>query len=255
MKYREEKVYQIIRHERLSAKVHLISLKPESEMFSQVCEFGSYAFLRKASYPSAFSVPISVMDCDRQSQEVSFAFQVVGPKTRALAEAYQAVTVKWPFWGGIAGVKSLKKAVGWKVLIVAKGIAQAAALLTIRKLVERGNWVTYAVGPGEVEDTFTARAAKKLGAEVILLPKEEDHNLSRFKLLLELKPYQLVVSLGPDVQHATLAKLCATMKKRPRFACSNNGVLCCGEGVCGACLAFVDGGAVRRCKSPLTYTL
>lgn len=249
VRFREEKVYAIGERTCLAPGVHVITLKAEADVLEQACDYGSYAFLRNPATPPAFNVPVSLMDCQVESGKVTFAFQVIGPKTRALSEASKTLVVKWPFWNGIVGVQYLRKAAGWNILVVAKGIAQAAAVLIIRKLVARGNRVTYAVGPGTLGCAFTAPIAAQLGARVVELPKEEDHNALRFRLLVESCRYHLVVSLGPEVQHLAIAGLCRQLRERPRLAFSNNAVLCCGEGICGACATPVNGTVVKRCKA------
>ena len=42
-----------------------------------------------------------------------------------------------------------------------------------------------------------------------------------------------------------------SIDKNIKFAISNNNLICCGEGICGACIINVNGCEVKTCKAQL----
>ncbi|HHV79820.1 MAG TPA: hypothetical protein GXX40_09485 [Firmicutes bacterium] len=248
---RKEMEVAIKKSEQLTPDVRIVVVELDRPLVFELSQYGAYAFLRKKDAPAFFNVPTSVMDVEASRNQISFAFQRIGTKTESLMGARGSVILTAPFWNGILGVRYLRRAVGWNVLIVAKGIAQAAAVIMTKRLLKSGNKVIYAVGAGDIGLTFTADIVASMGATVLKMPREKDHNGEALLDLLNRHPFDLVVSLGSDAQHEQLHQLTKQAVRRPRLCVSNNAVLCCGEGVCGSCTVTINGMTIRRCKASL----
>jgi len=84
--------------------------------------------------------------------------------------------------------------------------------------------------------------------EFVALEKAADHNAQEIERLLVAKKWDLVISSGPDIQHKMVSDLVDRVSSSSRCAYTNNAVMGCGEGVCGACEHVTGGRTWRACK-------
>lgn len=211
------------------------------------CVFpGSFALLRPRGSPERFNVPLSVMEA--RGDRLTFAVEVKGPKTVALDSACakgRLLTAVAPFWSGLQGAGSLSRLAAGKVLAVAKGIGQAAALHAGGYVLGRGGAFKALLGPGVLGQVFVDDLLRKEGALVEVMPRSKDHNIARIYSELCSESYDLLISEGSDQQHRALSGLLSSLEEPPAFAWSSNMPMTCAEGICGACLK--DG--ARGCKA------
>lgn len=216
---------------------------------SMWCEFpGSFVLVRPKGFPERFNVPISVMSSLEAA--IALAVQVVGPKTTALERSCREgreITLVGPFWSGLQGLEHLKSRQGGRVLIVAKGIAQACAIPPARYVTGRGGTVKALLGGGPLNSVFAEKELARTGASVEVLPKAKDHNLERVATELAGTRYDVLLSAGANVQHKALRDLLEGMDDPPAFAWTSNLSMTCAEGICGSCLTS----GFRGCKAHL----
>ncbi|MBE3520087.1 MAG: hypothetical protein IMW97_07265 [Firmicutes bacterium] len=208
---------------------------------------GSFAFVRIRGRPEMFNVPLSAMD--REGDILTFACEVLGPKTRDLRREIRPgteVILKGPFWSGVQGLGAIRAHPAGKSLIVAKGIGQAPAVFLARYLKTRGGAVKALLGPGSLGAIFIEDILAGFGVSVVKMPKEPDHNLGRIVEEITSEEYDLVVSSNARHQHKTLWRVIANLPRSPAFAWVSDVTMNCGEGLCGACLG---GRETRLCKA------
>lgn len=224
----------------------VLSLELPEHLATELTAPGSYVFLRPATYPEHFYTPISVMKV--KGCKVDFAIQVEGPKTVALNREKGAISVRGPFGSGIIGLENLKMPAK-NALVIGKGIAQGAAMHTAGYLIGRNVDTTVALGPGPVGRIFGPDWANEIVANRLILDKKADHNREDLSDVLRLCHFDLVVSSGPDVQHKMVYGLVKRLSAATRLAFTNNSMMCCGEGICGACKSVIDDPNARACKA------
>jgi NAD(P)H-flavin reductase len=208
----------------------------------------SFVFLRPANRPHIFDVPLSVMQVRDGGSELHLAVQDVGPKTAALGAETAAFSCRGPYYSGMIGLESLKIPAR-NALIVAKGISQGRGAHVACHLRRRGTSVTLACGPGPVGAVFAGRWLDTDGIDLVELPRRPDHSRQDITRVVLSKPWDLVVSAGPDVQHQMVQQILASNLPGARRAYTNNTLMCCGEGICGTCYSCVGDKTVKLCKA------
>lgn len=214
---------------------------------------GSFVLLRPKGTQERFNVPISVMNAGHDGI-ITVAIEVQGPKTIALERScYEGkeITAVAPFWSGLQGFSHLKRLASGKILVIAKGMGQSLVPQVARYVIHRGGLLKILLGPGDLGRIFIEDILEKLGLKTQILPKENDHNIGRFRKELAEHRYDLLISAGSDKQHrslfAVLRQLEAESLDVPKYVWSSNLTMTCAEGICGSCL--VSG--YRGCKAQL----
>ncbi len=209
---------------------------------------GSFLMVRPLGSHTKFNVPLSVMRV--RGNLVELAIEVAGPKTLALWNSCSGggiATVTGPYWSGLQEAARLRRYAGGRTLIVAKGIGQAPAVNAARYLCGHGGYLKILVGPGVLGAMFAVPLLLESGAEVVILPKSNDHNLGQIREELLGGGYRLLISEGSDSQHRGLIEICAGLFDPPAFCWSSNLIMTCAEGICGSCLVSGQ----RGCKASL----
>ncbi|HHX29117.1 MAG: hypothetical protein ACOX5Q_02815 [Bacillota bacterium] len=213
------------------------------------CEVpGSFVLLRPKGSAERFNVPVSVMASS--DAKITLAIEVMGPKTIALHRACREgsdITLVGPFWSGLQGFAHLERLSSGRVLIVAKGIAQACAVQAARYVTDRGGYVKALLGGGPLNRVFANGPVEEAGASVEVLPKAKDHNLARVFAELVAVRYDVLLSAGAERQHRALRDLLAGVEDPPSFVWSSSLSMTCAEGICGSCLS----NGFRGCKAHL----
>jgi len=209
---------------------------------------GSFVFLRPASRPQVFDVPLSVMQVTSGGCQIHFAVQDVGPKTAALDAEQALFACRGPYFSGMIGLENLKIP-AHSALVVAKGISQGRGAHVACYLARRGTGVTLACGPGPAGALFTGEWMDAGGINIVELPRKPDHSLQDITDLVQSRPWDLVVSAGPDVQHRMVRDIVTASLPASRQAYTNNTLMCCGEGICGTCYGNVGGEIIKLCKA------
>ena len=149
-------------------------------------------------------------------------------------------------------MKNLKKTSGKNCLVVARSIAQAPAVLVLKKLVKNGNNVTFILDKGILEDVFIDDNISKLDIKVIEADVTSEKGKALIKDILKNDDISLVYSGGSELLHKSIIKMIDEVEIDPYVVVTNNNEICCGEGVCGGCtIRLADGSQVKTCKTQL----
>lgn len=231
---------------------YILKLDISRTLARQLKEPGAYVFLRGENLPQYFDLPMSVMDVNEIEGHLYVAYQVYGAKTKRLNTSSETIMVRGPYWNGAYGLKNLKVVKNSNTLIIARGIAQAPAVLVIKKLLKHNNKVTLILDKGSTNNAFIRDYIKGLNIEII----EEDIKSIKGNLLIKdiliNNDIKLLYSGGSDIIHHLLINIIDEIKVTPLLVATNNNEICCGEGVCGACSTYLqDGKAVKACKTQI----
>ncbi len=230
----------------------VIKIKTEKSLVKNLKEPGSYVFLKGVKDEDYFQTPMSILKID--SEESFFiAYQEIGCKTKSLIDKNE-IDIKGPYWNGILGSRYLKNTVDSKSLIIARGIGQSSVLLAIEKLISNNNKLYLLLDKGKLDSLylydFFNKTDRVVVKELDLFTNEGDVFVDK---LLKREKFRLVLSGGSNMLHRRINEKINLLNEKPYFLTSNNGILCCGEGICGSCMIKTeDGTNAKLCKSLIT---
>jgi len=247
--FRQEVEGSIVEKKLIGEKGVLLKIKVSKTLARQLKNPGSFVFIRNPNKPPSFNVPMSIMYTDEFSGEIMVAIQVLGIKTKTLADLKEKVIVKGPFWNGILGLKHLKNSIEENVLVVARGIALAPTNLVVQYLLSKKNKVTFVVDPGKVGEIFIKDYLNHLNLRISEVNLRDEYGMKKVKNLIHSGDYKILFSGGADKLHKMLLEEINVSEKPIKFVSTNNHPLCCGEGICGSCISKTpDSSSVKMCK-------
>ncbi len=247
---RKEYDSKIIDKYKCGINSYIIKIRTNKWLVSQLIHPGSYILIRGKNSNNYYNMPISIMDVDIEKEVIYIAYQVVGIKTKKLEQCNYNVIIKGPYWNGIFGLKNLKKIKSGKCVVIAKGIAQAPVVLTMKKMINDNNEVILFVDKGKVKEFFIDDFIDKNNIQryEVNLRNDKDKNL----LLKTIKDnnIDIIYSSGSDKLHSYVINIIRKTDTKTKLVVTNNNIICCGEGICGACTRRLENGTlIRTCKT------
>ncbi len=246
---RPEMVVDIAARVRIASQAFVLTVKVPRYFLDSLRSPGSFILIRPQPLPWRYNLPLTVASLSPQESTLDFYVQDVGVKSRALVNAGKEAIVRGPYRNGLVGISRLWQHPGARLLIVAKGIAQAVAMRLTECLIPRGYRVDVALGPGEIDVILGSEPLRALGAGVIEMPRSHDKNRQQITGLLSDRPYAALISAGSDQQHRGLRRLARSHLPDAAFIFTNNAVMSCAEGICGSCQQTVAKEPFRACKA------
>ncbi|MGV8145017.1 MAG: sulfide/dihydroorotate dehydrogenase-like FAD/NAD-binding protein [Alkaliphilus sp.] len=242
---------KILKREDINDNIIIFTIKTSHTLTRHLKQPGSYVFIRNKNFEHYFDMPISIMQVDDENDEITIAVEVHGVKTESIKLAEESLLIKGPYWNALFGIEFMKKAKNNNCLIIARGIAQAPAVLAANYLLKNNNRVDVIVDKGNTNTNFIKRYTE---ANIL------SNNLNLYKIegkkmirkCLEFVDYNIVLVSGSDA----LQKEILTYVKgysNANVVLSNNKEMCCGEGICGACIVYDSCGIpIRSCKTQIS---
>ena len=192
-----------------------------------------------------FNTPISVMDVDDKENILEIIIKPVGVKTKNIIN-FKKIRVKGPYFNGIFGIKEIKSTSGENVVVIGNGLSLVNSINVVKRLIENNNKVEVFINnQADILDEVVDKL-EKLGINVYIT----DINENKDFLLDYIKrnDISLVYSAGGNRFNKYIMDIVDEYSKDIKFAISNNNLICCGEGICGACIINVNGEKVKSCK-------
>lgn len=245
---------------------------------------GSYIFMRSRSDTSFYDIPISIMHADVEKGQLHVAVKVISTKTKSLLEEEESFVLRGVYRNGIQGLhavlpRGLKNA---RVLLVAKGIGLAPAILTAealgghnevdlvvdtekistelvsdylgegsgnaavgRKQAAAGSTADGSARGISAGDVFAADGSTGGGGlvhRIRYLSLGNSEDQESLRAMMKTGKYDSVAVLASDYFIGEIGKMAKEVLPEAKQAFSNNFRICCGEGVCGACSVVNAGG-------------
>ncbi|KNF07434.1 dihydroorotate dehydrogenase electron transfer subunit [Gottschalkia purinilytica] len=249
---REDIPVQVEKRESIGSNCMMLKIKVSKTLARQLKEPGAYVFLRGTDLPHYFDVPMSIMEADDSNGYIYISYQTLGAKTKKLDEDRSEFLLRGPYWNGLYGLKSLKKVSEDNCLVIARGIAQAPAILVIKKLIKNRNKVIFVVDKGVVGEIFIEDLIDGLDIRIIEEDVQSENGKFLIKNILRNEDIGLVYSGGSDVLHASVINMIDQVGVNPNIVITNNNEICCGEGICGGCTIRLSNGVrAKTCKTQL----
>lgn len=246
---RENYIGEIIEKKEYKNNLIILKVKTEEDLIKHLKEPGSYVFIKGINDKDYFQTPMSILKIDSK-ETLYIAYQEIGCKTKNLKDKKE-INIKGPYWHGILGNKYFKSIANSKVLVIARGIGQSSILLAIEKLLGNNNKVFILLDKGKLDALyiydFLDNKDKLIIKELDLF---SEYGNEYVKSLLKKEDFNLILSGGSNMLHRKVKGIINSLNIKPYFLTSNNGILCCGEGVCGSCtMKSKDKVKVKLCKS------
>jgi hypothetical protein len=226
---------------------------------------GRFVFVRPAGLDHSYDVPLTVLSAGERNYRLWFAVQ--GPKTQALAAVREGGTVFWrgPYQGGLLGWSRARRAArrpGGAAVIIARGLGIVPALPLARYMAAAAGWRVSLLQdrPPAAGGLGDGGGLAAMLPQDVALGKIAAYTPAAGALLAETLRNvgwpgpSIVASCGTDVLHRWVARWWSELPEagRPLLVASNNALMTCGEGSCGACAARMPGGGrYRGCKSDI----
>ncbi len=243
---REDILCEIKKHVELEKDVHLLEIKIPPELGIELIHPGSYVLLRgETRNEDKFNMPISVMNVNLKENLLTIIVESIGPKTKYLLQN-KKVFVKGPYRNGIFGLKELKMIKEKKVILIARGPSQVTLINVVNQLSKNKNKTKIFIDNMGIKISLIEELLKnKEDVDIHYIDLEKQKDL----LKEELKLINLVYSAGSNFFNKKILDLVDEIDENIPFVMTNNNLICCGEGLCGACIVKIKGEKVRTCKT------
>ena len=192
-------------------------------------------------------IPLSFAGADAAAGTIELVYAVVGEGTRRLSKmgAGSGSTVVGPCGNG------WRIAPGGRALAVAGGVGAPPGIAAARSLVAAGRDVDVILGAQTKDRLWGEKDARDLGAsDVVVTTDDGSYGRRGFTTqtmedLLAQRDYDLVVTCGPSVMMAGVARLA----EGAHVACqaSLERMMTCGFGACSTCNVAMRAGGYKSC--------
>ncbi|MCC5909904.1 MAG: sulfide/dihydroorotate dehydrogenase-like FAD/NAD-binding protein [Clostridiaceae bacterium] len=249
---REDMEALIVKKEEHGSNITIFTLKVPHYMARQLSQPGSYIFVRNKKLNQYFDAPISIMSTDIRKDLIKIAIEIHGIKTKSIKDVNDSILIRGPYWNGIFGLEYLKQTKDSNSLIIARGIAQAPAMLLINYLLNNNNQIDVIIDEGSSNYNFMKEF---YGNENVNIVKECDlYDLEVIDYIdkkIALKNYSLIFVGASNFLQNKLLNNIESLKNK-KIVTLNSNEICCGEGICGACTVHdVNGIPIRTCKTQI----
>ncbi|SDK49669.1 sulfide/dihydroorotate dehydrogenase-like FAD/NAD-binding protein [Natronincola ferrireducens] len=240
---------EITEREELGDRLIVFTLKVPHTLARQVNQPGSYIFIRNENFGQYFDIPISVMSVDSRRDYIKIAVEIHGVKTKTIKSADNYMLIRGPYWNGVFGLEYLKQTQNTNCLIIARGIAQAPAILVIHYLLRNNNNIDLILDRGSINYNFIEEYCDI--NSTIECNLYESEGTKALEKQLDTKTYGVVFLGGSDYLKSRLFSSIEKLEGM-NVVRTNNNELCCGEGICGSCTMYdINGIPIRTCKTQI----
>lgn len=244
---RKEILCNILSTEQIGDNLYLIKIKVPKDIAKYLYEPGVYVFLKdKDKNSDIFNAPITVMDINEEEGILEVIINAIGAKTKPIINN-DKVYVKSPYYNGIFGLKEIKSNKEDNCLIVINGLSQANVINVIRRLLRNNNNVEVFVN-GTLLDIIKEKI-ESMNVKINYFNIEKDKQLL-FNYIKE-KEISFVYCAASVEFSRQIMNILNSVDKNIKLSISNNNLICCGEGICGACIVDLNGKKVKTCKAQI----
>ena len=240
---------KVIESIEIEKNIYLIKIKVPPYILRDLCEPGAYIFLKdKDRENNYFNAPISVMDIDEENSILEVVVVPRGIKTKPLVNCDEII-VKAPYFNGIFGLKEIKSNSCNKCVIVLDGLSQVNSINVIRRLIRNNNEVEVFINEKGKRLSLVEEKLKEMNIKINLfnLDNKKDELINYIKN----NDISFVYSCGLIYFNKCILQLVDDINNEIKFAIPNNNLICCGEGICGACTVRLNNCRIKTCKAQM----
>lgn len=242
---RKQYLCKIVENKEIEKDVYLMKINIPNELSKDLYRPGSYVMLKsKEKNSDIFNTPISIMDIENDILEV--VIRSVGPKTKAIVKSSE-LYVKGPYFNGIFGLDNINKAFNEKCMLILSGLSQVNAIKVVKKLIDNNRVDVFINSDGILIDEVTNKI-KDLGANIYYF---DINDLEVIRGHIKENNIGLVYCASNLAVSKIIRDIVDSIDDTIKLSISNNNLICCGEGMCGACGIEINGEIVKTCKSQI----
>lgn len=246
---RKEYICEVIQREEIRKNIYLLKIKLDHKLAQYLNEPGSYIFLKdKDKENPIYNAPISVMDIDTKNNILEVIVCSIGIKTRPLVSA-EEVYVRGPYFNGIFGLKEIKSNKDNNCIVVINGLSQVNSINVIRRLKKNKNNVKVFVNNQTELLKPIEERIKAMGVEIEYFDINNDKKV--LYDYIKLNDVKFVYCACLVEFSKEILNIVDSVDKNIKLAISNNNLICCGEGICGACVVDLNGKRIKTCKTQI----
>ncbi|ACS79933.1 sulfide/dihydroorotate dehydrogenase-like FAD/NAD-binding protein [Maridesulfovibrio salexigens] len=246
---RESQSAKIISRKNVGQGTEILHIQTTAKLAAQLTRPGSFVFVR-GKLESYYNTPLAVIKSFPRRNEIAVAYTKLGPKTKTLAACEDELWLRGPYWNGILGHKYIENVYNQRVVLILSGMAQVCGPNIARTLLRNGNKITLVYGAKDYP--FIIPYIQEIPSATFVNLKSQNGKQEISNIFRRIRPYS-IFSGGCDEQHTFLKQVMSELRLKPRMATSSTHKMCCGEGICGACITNRNGTLIRACKTCLTH--
>ena len=145
------------------------------------------------------------------------------------------------------GIKDIKSTSKSNCLIILNGLSQVNSINVIQRLIDNGNKVDVFINHNGVILDTVVQKIYDLGANIYHIDIAQDKEF--ISDYIKSNYIKLVYSGGSNHFNKSVMDIVDYVDENIKLAVSNNNLICCGEGICGACSIDLNGVKVKTCKT------
>lgn len=217
-------------------------------MALKCCQPGSYLFVRNSKIEEFYNVPISIMYSDIEKGQIHVAIKMISSKTKKLFEENDSFLIRGPYRNSLQGLKSIKKAVDGKTLIITRGVGIAPAVQLINAIYHKSK-IELIVDLTKITRKLVEDYLDNFDIQIRYMDYDNQDDVITISELIKKENYSLIAIFTSDYFVTLFGDIVKKRKSDVDLLISNNSNICCGEGVCGACTIVNEKGeTIKMCK-------
>lgn len=239
----------ILDKKQIGENLYQLDIKLPKKLCMDLINPGSYVLLRaEDKNDGKFNTPISVMNVDTSRDILTVVVKTVGVKTKNIIN-HDKVWIRGPFRNGVFGLKYLKLTKDSNTVVVSKGLSQVTIVKTIKQLLKNNNHVEVFIDnyKNPVEDVV--KLVESMGVNIQFIDFEKDSNM--IEDYIRRNDVKLVVSASFNNFNKRVMEIVDKVDEDIRLVITNNNLISCGEGICGACTVKINGQRLKSCKAQI----
>lgn len=246
---------RIISRSKVSPEMYIYEIEVPLMLAEGLVRIGSFIFLRCQGDPKEAHFPVGLMAAEEG--RITVAVECNGIKTRRFCQSeIDDILVTGPYFNAVLGSPWIDNIEFGRVLLIAGGSGQAPAVSIAQKLASGQNEIVCLLSAGHLAKLFAKDYLEKYirPSQLHIIKGLPEDGQAKLDAVTANEAFDLVVSAGPDGQHAMLMQYFKDKGISIPMAATNNAVMCCGEGLCGSCRKILKSGqAVRMCKAQVGF--
>ncbi|RDY24761.1 sulfide/dihydroorotate dehydrogenase-like FAD/NAD-binding protein [Romboutsia maritimum] len=246
---RQEHLCKIAQVKKIEEDLFFIKIQVPKNIVGELKSPGAYVLLKsKDKNSDIFNAPISVMDVNTQESYIEVVIKSMGIKTKSIIN-FDEVWVKGPYYNGVFGTRGLNNTNQENCLVILNGLSQVSAINIIKKLLENKNKVEVIFNSQSIILEEVKNKIQQMGINISIVNVFEDKNF--ISDYLSRNNVKFVYSGGCNNFNKIIMNIVDEVSEDIKLSISNNNLICCGEGICGACTVRINGEKMKSCKSQI----